>query len=167
MVIMRSSEGIKLDNAFKKVVFPEPVPPLTKILYFASTHLLRKSAASPEMAPQSMRSPKLITFSGNFRIFTMGPFRAIGASTIFTREPSSSLASQMGFAESTVRFTRYTILWMISSSSFLSLKHFPVSDRWPSFSIKICSGPLIIISVMLLSSRSGCRIPSFLMELNT
>ena len=40
IVIMRSSSGIKLDSALRKVVFPEPVPPLTKILYFARTQLL-------------------------------------------------------------------------------------------------------------------------------
>lgn len=32
IVIILSSLGIKLDNAFKKVVLPDPVPPLIKML---------------------------------------------------------------------------------------------------------------------------------------
>ena len=37
IVTIRSSEGINCDKAFKKVVLPEPVPPLMKILYLAAT----------------------------------------------------------------------------------------------------------------------------------
>ena len=38
--------GIKSDNTFKSVVFPEPVAPQTKILYFAATAFFKKSAIS-------------------------------------------------------------------------------------------------------------------------
>lgn len=51
MVITRSSLGIKLDRAFKNVVFPEPVPPLMKMLYFAFTMRSRSSATSGVMEP--------------------------------------------------------------------------------------------------------------------
>ena len=66
-------------------------------------YLRRNSAASLLIAPQEIRSSKLITFSGNLRIVTVAPFSAIGGSTILTREPSSSLASQIGFRDEAIR----------------------------------------------------------------
>ncbi len=167
IVIMRSSSGIKLDSALRKVVFPEPVPPLTKILYFARTQLSKNCAASSLTAPKEIRSSKLITFSGNLRIVTVAPFKAIGGSTILTREPSFSLASQMGFRLSTVRFTCPTIFCIISSSCLL-LSNF--SGLWyslPAFSTKMQSDPFIITSVISLSSRMGCKMPRCLILFRT
>lgn len=56
MVMIRSSLGIKFDKAFKKVVFPLPVPPLTKILYLALT------SVSSTCATSSVSEPKAISF---------------------------------------------------------------------------------------------------------
>lgn len=49
IVMIRSSSGINSDSAFKNVVFPEPVPPETKMLYPARTSFFKKSAASSDM----------------------------------------------------------------------------------------------------------------------
>ena len=46
IVMIRSSFGMKLDNTFKSVVFPEAVPPQIKILYRCLTSLDKKSALS-------------------------------------------------------------------------------------------------------------------------
>ena len=51
IVITRSPGGINSESAFKKVVFPAPVPPLTKMLYRAATSVFKRSAASGEILP--------------------------------------------------------------------------------------------------------------------
>ena len=51
MVMMRSSRGMKLDKALRKVVLPEPVPPLTKMLYRARTSSSSTWATSGVMEP--------------------------------------------------------------------------------------------------------------------
>ena len=51
MVMIRSSPGMKLDRALRKVVFPLPVPPLTKTLYLARTSSSKTSATSGVMEP--------------------------------------------------------------------------------------------------------------------
>ena len=53
-VIKRSVSGMKHDSAFKKVVFPLPVPPLINMLYPAITRLFRNSAASRVIEPISI-----------------------------------------------------------------------------------------------------------------
>lgn len=55
MVITRSSYGIKFESAFKKVVFPEPVPPLIKILYLALTNLCKTFAISVSIDETSIK----------------------------------------------------------------------------------------------------------------
>lgn len=108
MVITRSLWGIKEDSAFKKVVFPELVPPLTKILYLASTRRSINPAASAVMASRRM-SFSMVIGSGNLRMVTAGPSSATGGSTICTLDPSSNLASAIGEDTLTTRFTRPTI----------------------------------------------------------
>ena len=54
-------------------------------------------------------SPIVIISFGNFRMVTMGPFRAIGYNTTLTLEPSSNLASTMGEASFTMRLASATI----------------------------------------------------------
>ena len=115
IVITRSSLGIKLDNAFRNVVFPEPVPPLINILNFAFTIRSKSSATSGVMEPYSISFLTVIGSSGNFRIVTVGPSNAIGGSTTFTREPSRRRASTIGFASLTVRFTLDTMFKMTFS----------------------------------------------------
>ena len=109
IVIIRSSGLINCERAFRKVVLPEPVPPLTMILYFAFTAALRKSAAYGVIAFHASSSSKVSAFSENFLIVTIGPLRAMGYKTMLTREPSCSLASHIGFAVSTVRLTFETM----------------------------------------------------------
>ena len=81
LVITRSVLGIKDDRAFKNVVFPELVPPLTKILYRSATSPSRNCAASSVTAPKPI-SFSIVIGSGNFRIVTTGPSSATGGSTI-------------------------------------------------------------------------------------
>ncbi|KHF33513.1 hypothetical protein CM49_04313 [Paenibacillus sp. P1XP2] len=110
IVITRSSPGINWDKAFKKVVFPEPVPPLIKMLYLPATSFCRNNEASSPSAPRLVKSSIVIGFSGNFRIVMVGPLSAIGGRTILTREPSFSLASTIGDDSLTTRFTPDTIV---------------------------------------------------------
>ena len=54
-LVFSSIRGMKFDMALRNVVFPEPVPPLIKILYLALTSFPRKSAASGVMEPYFKR----------------------------------------------------------------------------------------------------------------
>ena len=159
MVITRSVSGIKEERAFKKVVFPEFVPPQTNRLYFAFT------SCSKNWADSSVSAWKRISFSmvmgsGNLRMVTTGPSSATGGSTMWTLDPSSSLASAMGEDTLTIRFTFPTICWIMSSNcSVFSNRRFH-KTMFPFFSIKIFPAPLIMISVTSLSSKSSWRISS-------
>lgn len=77
----RSVFGIKAESAFKKVVLPELVPPLMKMLYPAATAFFRKAAASAVSVPKPI-SVSIVMGSGNFRMVTAGPPREIGGSTM-------------------------------------------------------------------------------------
>ena len=101
MVIIRSSFGIKSDNTFRKVVFPDPVPPLIKMFYFAFTAWISIVGASFPIEPVSIIVSIVILLFGNFLIVTIGPLSATGGSTTFTLDPSSSLASTIGVASLT------------------------------------------------------------------
>ena len=166
MVITRSSGGINSERAFKKVVFPAPVPPLTKILYRAAASIFKRSAASLVTLPYS-RSRSMVIGSGNFRIVRIGPFSATGSSTTWTLEPSSSLASTMGDAVLTVRLTRLTICRISSRSCSRDSKDFSHLRILPSVSTNTSSGPLTMISVIPGSSTSSCRISSLRKESNS
>ena len=85
-----------MDNAFKNVVLPEPVPPLIKMLYPPSTSFLRKSAASFVIEPHLIKSSIVIWSAGNFLIVTAAPSIATGGKTTFTLEPSGNLVSTIG-----------------------------------------------------------------------
>ena len=98
MIITRSSELIADDKAFKKVVLPDDVPPLIKILYFAATSLVKKSEHSRGIVSLFTRSSSVISSFANFRIVKIGPFRATFFNTPFTLYPFSSRASTIGFA---------------------------------------------------------------------
>ena len=103
IVIIRSSLGINCDNAFKNVVFPEPVPPETKMLYPESTSTFKNSAASSVIAPNRIRSSITNGCSGNLRIEIAEPSIAIGCNTIFTLEPFARRVSTIGDASFTIR----------------------------------------------------------------
>ena len=99
--MMRSFFGMYCDNAFKNVVFPDPVPPLMNILYPAATNEARNPDTSELIDCHSISLFIVITSFANFRIVTIGPFSATGGSTTFTRDPSASLASTIGDASFT------------------------------------------------------------------
>ena len=84
-----------------------------------------------------------------------------------TREPSSSLASTMGFASLTVRFTLDTIFRITFSSFSLVPKLTSFLKRRPDCSMNTWWGPLIMISVTVGSSTRGWSTSSPRMELKT
>ena len=98
IVIIRSPCGMKFDKAFKNVVFPDPVPPQIKILYFASTSNLNTSATFLFKEPYFKSCSIVIGVFENLRIVMTGPIKEIGGRTTLTRDPSSSLASCIGCA---------------------------------------------------------------------
>ena len=157
MVITRSPEGMKDDNAFRNVVFPEFVPPLINILHPSSTSCSRKPAASVLMALKRI-SFSMVIGSGNFLIVTTGPSRATGGRTTWTLEPSSSLASTIGEDTFTTRLTLLTICCMISSSCSGLSKFLSHNSILPFLSINIFPAPFTMISDTELSSISSCRI---------
>ena len=67
-----------------------------KILYFASTNSFSLSAISLVIEPYEISFSIVIGVLENFLIVTVGPQRAIGGKTTFTREPSGSLVSTIG-----------------------------------------------------------------------
>ena len=91
-----SSSGIYWDRALRNVVFPDPVPPEIKILYFAFTKSFNNNEASSEREPFSINCSIVKGFSGNFLMEIAEPSIEIGDHTIFTREPSISLLSTIG-----------------------------------------------------------------------
>lgn len=166
MVITLSSLGIKLDSAFKKVVLPEPVPPLINILYPAMTSFSKKQAASSDIEPISINFFMVMGLSGNFLIVTTGPSSATGGRTILTLEPSGSLASTIGLDSFIIRFDLDTICCTTSSNFFDDSNCFFHGRIAPFCSINILFAPLIMISVMEVSSTSSCNISNLRMELN-
>ena len=116
IVITLSSSSTKFERAFRNVVFPDPVPPLTKILYPALTKVLKKSAASFVIDFHLISLSMSIVSLGNFRIVTTAPDKEIGGNTTFTLEPSSSLVSTIGFAWFTLLFVFPTICCITSLS---------------------------------------------------
>ncbi|MNM83227.1 hypothetical protein D3C81_952810 [compost metagenome] len=155
IVITLSSDGINWDKAFKNVVFPEPVPPLIKMLYLLRTSRCSSSAASSLSEPIETNCSIVSGRSGNLRIVIVGPFKATGGRTILTRDPSRSRASTIGDDSFTIRLTPDTIVWMMSSKRSRDSKRTGIRLTCPSRSTNISSWLLIIISVTQRSSTSG------------
>ena len=137
IVIILSLEGIKFDIAFKKVVFPEPVPPQIKILYPAITISFSISAVSCVIVCHSTRCFIVIASLKNFLIVTIGPFIATGSKTILTLEPSSNLASTIGEASFTLLFTLDAICCIISANLSLDANCNATRSISPFLSTKI------------------------------
>lgn len=127
IVINRSSLGIYWERAFRNVVFPEPVPPEMKILYPARTNIRKNSAASLVIDPIWIKSSIRIGFFGNLRIDMAEPSIATGSNTIFTLEPSASLASTIGDASFIMRLLPPTICWITSANFSLEENRLPDS----------------------------------------
>lgn len=92
------------------MVFPEPVPPLINMLYFALTNNSSFSAISAVIEPYCINLSIDIGTFENLRMVTIGPFNATGFKTTLTREPSFSLVSTIGFASFTSLPAEPTIL---------------------------------------------------------
>src|SRR5438093_12927732 len=107
---MRSSPGINADIAFRVVVLPVPVPPEIRMFSFPFTQAARNCAALGEIDPKEIRSFIVYGSRENFRIVSVGPFRASGGMIAFTREPSGRRASTIGEDPSTRRPICDTIL---------------------------------------------------------
>ena len=167
IVMTLSPPGINSDKAFRKVVFPEPVPPLIKMLYPARTMQFRNAAIFSGTEPSERRSSIRIGFSGKRRMVTIGPFRATGGRTTLTRSPFPRRASTIGDDSFTTLLQADTICWTTSSSFSLETNVLSVRTIFPLRSIKIWSGPLIMISVTEESSISSCSTSSLRIELNS
>ncbi|MDT4864941.1 hypothetical protein FQZ97_997180 [compost metagenome] len=132
MVMMRSVSGMKPERMFSSVVFPAPVPPEISMLTLAWA---RPSSICAIGGVSDLRSPtRLAMRSGIFakrRIDIIGPSSATGAMTALTREPSGSRASTMGLDSSMRRPTSETILSMMRSRCFSSVKLTLVSSSRP------------------------------------
>ena len=112
MVMIRSPLGIQLDIPFNNVVFPLPVPPDIKMLYLAFTSIFKNCAISSENASLSHSHSSVIGSLANFRIVIVAPSIEIGGKIIFTLEPSSNLASTIGFFSFTIRFAPDATCWI-------------------------------------------------------
>src|SRR5438445_10058258 len=106
---MRSSRGMNADIAFRVVVLPVPVPPEIRMFSFPFTQAARNWAALGEIDPNEIRSFMVYGSRENFRIVSVGPFRASGGMIAFTREPSGSRASTIGEAPAYRRPNCHTI----------------------------------------------------------
>ena len=84
------------DRTLRVVVLPEPVPPETKTLSFASTQTRMNSNISSVAVPNRMRSSTVNGLAENLRMVITGPTSESGAMMQFTREPSGSRASTLG-----------------------------------------------------------------------
>src|SRR5882672_2683723 len=111
---------MKDERMLRRVVFPEPVPPDTRMLNRARTHDLRNVISSGLAEWNRLTMSVGPHFSlVNLRIVRHGPLRAIGGMTTLTRDPSFKRASQIGVDSSTRRPTRLTIrsmTWRICRS---------------------------------------------------
>ena len=91
---------MKLEIALSRVVFPEPVPPLIRMLRRPAT------ASSSRSRPAALSVPSSTSSSGpgrrapKRRIETTGPSIESGGITTLTREPSPRRASTIGLSSS-------------------------------------------------------------------
>ena len=127
-----------------------PVPPDIIIFSFASTATSRNLAIFTVKLPRRSKSSIVSNFLLNFLIVKIGPFKLRGGITAFSLEPSLSLASTIGLAESMVLPNGCTILCMVLMIC-LSFINDTVSSFTilPSISTYISFGALTMISVII------------------
>ena len=135
------------------------------MLYLARTRSSSLSAISWVIEPYSMSFSIVIGVFENLRIVSVGPHRAMGGSTTFTREPSGRRVSQIGLAWLTSRPARPTMRWITSSNRRWLSNCLSSLNRRPFCSMKMFSGPLIITSVMVSSFKMESSRPKPRMEL--
>ncbi len=102
-VTMRSPPGMAPERALSVVVFPEPVPPLTRIEARPATATASSSATAAGSVPPATRSRSEKPSRRKRRMVRQAPPSESGGITTFTREPSGSRASHSGEASSTRR----------------------------------------------------------------
>ena len=112
---IRSPSGMKDESAFRSVVFPEPVPPETRMLRRARTMAWSTITISGVMAPTRQRSSIMRGERPKRRIDMIGPSSASGGMIALTREPSGRRASTIGELSSIRRPTFDTMRSMIWS----------------------------------------------------
>ena len=109
MVISRSRDGMKRPSMFNVVVFPEPVPPETRMLQGAapipSTNIQSSAASRGVSVPKRMRSTKVSGSCVCLRIVSVGPPGDAGGSVALTRLPSGSRPSNSRLSSPTLRPT--------------------------------------------------------------
>ncbi len=129
--MIRSRSGKKEESTLRKVVLPEPVPPLTMQLSRASTAALRNSITGAGTAPILIRSSVVRRFLPNRRIVIDAPSIATGSMIALTREPSGSRASTIGDDSSMRRPSGVMMRSMINRSCCASVKCFVVGSMRP------------------------------------
>ena len=160
IVTIRSSPGIAPDNAFRVVVLPEPVPPLTSSEARAVTHSARNSPTAAGIVPPATRSRSEKPSRRKRLTVRHGPESDSGGITTLTRDPSASRASQSGCASSTRRPSGARIRSIAWSSSASPANATPVRSSRPRRSTYTSPGPLTITSSTSGSERSGSSGPS-------
>ena len=135
MVTMRSWSGMNEDRQLRSVVFPEPVPPETRMLSRERTMARSTATISGVSVPRRIRSSTVSALRPKRRMESSGPSRASGGMMAFTREPSGRRASTMGELSSMRRPTRDTMRSMICSRCWSSRKMTGVGSSLPSRSM--------------------------------
>ena len=141
------------------VVLPEPVPPEIRMFSRQRAATIRSCAISGLIAPNWHNFAKSMLCFLNLRMEIDVPSIAIGGITILTRLPSRRRASHKGLDSSTRRPTRLAIRFAIPTNWGSSIKVTLDFSTKPLRSIKIASGPLIMISEIVSSSMSLCKGP--------
>ena len=155
MATMRSSSGSSSMSAFSSVVFPDPVPPETRMLRRERNTCSASRNTSSGRAPCATRSsaekarlPKRRT--------VMATLGLAGGTQIATREPSSSRASTMG--ELAGSKPKGRAMWMAARNRADSSRR---GASWavncPARSTHTLPGPLIMISLTSGSSSTSSR----------
>ncbi len=157
---MRSSPGIAPDSAFSVVVFPEPVPPLTRIDARAATHTASSSATATGIVPRATRSRSENPSRRKRRIVRHGPDSDSGGITTFTRDPSASRASHSGAASSTLRPSGASTRSIACISSASPANSTPARCSLPPRSTYTDPGPFTITSSTAGSASRGSSGPS-------
>ncbi len=75
-------------RAFSRVVLPDPVPPLIRMLRRSATAASSRTASSGEIVPSATSRSGSGREAGNLRIETAGPSTASGGMTTLTVDPS-------------------------------------------------------------------------------
>jgi len=153
MVTSLSPSGIHRARAFNVEVFPDPVPPEINILSRARIHACIKCAICLLMLSSSTSRSRVKGSAEKRRMVRAGDLSARGGIMALTRDPSGNRASTNGVDSSTRRPRGATLRSITFRMCCSSRKVAWTGSNSPSFSTKITSGELTIISVTWESFR--------------